>query len=518
MQPTSLDYASTDNRSETGFFGISYATWCRVGVIGLLFAAVFWPNLRRLWLKTNPFTGEANWSHSIFVPMIGLYYLFINREELVRAGAREFIWGPILRPGRAVAAVVMAVVGAALYFLTCTRTGLIFTMASSTGAAVGVLGVLVFLLDWSLATMLFGLAVYEYGIYPGQNDYLKDLGMVITLFGIVLMLNGWSAMRIAWFPVAFLVCAIPWPGLVYSWVAEPLSQMAAQIAVDVLKLTNVDATCSGTRIVIFTQIGQPPRILNVAEACAGMRSLMTFIAVGAAVAFLPVRPLWQRIIIVVSAIPIAISCNVMRISGQGLLDHYVSQKWSDSFAHQFVGMIMLLPAFFLILMVGGILEKVFIEEADDSPQNQKAFTPRAATRQPAMAIAQRPAAIPPGPVTSPVTSPALPARAPAYPAAPLVSPAVPRRNPPTPPPPASGLASGSTPPRPGGGRIPPRPSTAANLRPVPPGRPVPPQNSVAQNSAAQNLAAQNSVARDSAAKEPATPASTQAASTQKEAK
>src|SRR6201999_446399 len=104
---------------------------------------------------------------------------------------------------------------------------------------------------------------------------------------------------------------------------------------------------------------------NVAEACAGMRSLMTFIAVGGAIAFLSARPLWQKIVITLSAIPIAIGCNVMRVSGQGLLDHYVSQKLSESFAHQFVGMIMLVPAFFLILFVGYVLDRVYIEEADE---------------------------------------------------------------------------------------------------------------------------------------------------------
>ena len=67
-------------------------------------------------------------------------------------------------------------------------------------------------------------------------------------------------------------------------------------------------------------------MLNVAEACAGLRSLMTFITVGGAVAFLSHRPLWQKLIITASAVPIAILCNVMRVSGQGLLDHYVSQR------------------------------------------------------------------------------------------------------------------------------------------------------------------------------------------------
>jgi exosortase/archaeosortase family protein len=102
----------------------------------------------------------------------------------------------------------------------------------------------------------------------------------------------------------------------------------------------------------------------VAEACAGLKSLMTFIAVAAAVAFLSFRPLWQKVLVTLSAIPIAIFCNMVRVTGQGMLDYYVSQKWSESFAHQFAGMVMMIPAFFLILLVAWILDNVFIEEVD----------------------------------------------------------------------------------------------------------------------------------------------------------
>jgi len=95
-----------------------------------------------------------------------------------------------------------------------------------------------------------------------------------------------------------------------------------------------------------------------------MRSLMTFISVGAAIAFISNRPLWQKLLITFSAIPIAIFCNVMRVAGQGLLDHYVSTELSESFAHQFVGLIMLIPAFFLLLGVGWVLDQIFVEEVD----------------------------------------------------------------------------------------------------------------------------------------------------------
>jgi exosortase len=346
---------------------MSSESWVKIAIISALFGGVFWHNLVRLWLKTNPFTGEANWGHALVVPAIGLYYLFVHREELIKAQGGQFVWGPVSRPGRLYTSLGLLISGVVMLAVTWHSPGMVNTISRG----LMVFGGLVLVLDWSIGVTFFGLILYVYGIYPGQNDYLKDVGMIVTLFGIVLMMYGWNVMRIAWFPVVFLICAIPWPGLVYSWVAEPLQQMAANVAVIVLKTTGVEALCSGTKIIIFSSnLLKPPRVLNVAEACAGMRSLMTFITVSGAIAFLWPRPLWQRVVIVVSAVPIAIFCNVVRISGQGLLDHYVSPEWSESFAHQFVGMVMLFPAFLLILGVAYVLEKIFIEESEEASPTQ----------------------------------------------------------------------------------------------------------------------------------------------------
>ena len=372
--------------------GLSPATWGRAAVVAGLFAAVFWPNLRRLWLKTNPITGEANWGHSCFVPLVGLYYLFVNREALMAADARPFVWGRFARPSRLAVGVALVVAGLGMMMAARATHGAVASLASGEGQGAAILGCLVLALDWSLAVTLSGLALYAYGIWPGQNDYLKDLGMVVTLFGVVLMLCGPGVMRVAWFPIAFLVCAIPWPGLVYSWVAEPLQMLAADVAVGVLKLTGVEAMTSGTKIVMFSgTVTTPARVLNVAEACAGMRSLMTFISLAAAIAFLSARPLWQRLAMVASAVPIAIGCNAARVAGSGLLDHYVSPQWSDGFAHQMVGMIMLLPAFVLILFVGWALDQVFIEEADDDTvTSAKPAAPAVVVRRPSAPAPERP--------------------------------------------------------------------------------------------------------------------------------
>jgi exosortase len=350
------------------YAGLTVNAWVQAGIIVVLFGALFWPNLRRLWLKTNPFWGDPNWQHACFVPLIGLYYLYVNRESLAKAKIQPLLGGKWTKQ-RIVSSGIFILVGLTIYFgaalggpkLLGGQVG----NAQSLAVAVALAGAFALVLDWGIGMLLFGMLLYLYGIYPGQNDYVKDLGMVITLFGVVLTLCGWEVMRVAWFPIAFLICALPWPGLVYSWVAGPLQNLAAWVAVQVLRMTGVNAFQTGTKI-NMGGLGTPLRTLNVAEACAGLRSLMTFITVAAAIGFLAARPLWQKFFITLSAIPIAIFCNVMRIAGQGILDRF-NPQWSESFAHQFVGLVMLMPAFFLILGVGWLLDQLFVEEAEEEP-------------------------------------------------------------------------------------------------------------------------------------------------------
>jgi exosortase len=172
--------------------------------------------------------------------------------------------------------------------------------------------------------------------------------------------------------------------------AMPLQNIAANVAVFTLQLTGVESTVSGTKIIIGNGITTAQHTLNVAEACAGLRSLLTFISVAAAVAFLSSRPLWQKLFITASAVPIAIACNVMRVSGQGLLDHYWSREMSEGFAHQFVGMVMLVPAFFLILGVCWLLDQIFVEEVSEpEPASASKRPPRRTAKLVAVGDAPR---------------------------------------------------------------------------------------------------------------------------------
>ncbi|MCP9861379.1 exosortase/archaeosortase family protein [Cyanobium sp. Cruz-8H5] len=369
-----LHYDSGALTAQPKYGGITLSGWLTILSITGLMVVIFWYNLTRLWWKTNPINGEGEWGHAIVVPLIGLYYLFLNRDDLLKAEVKPLLltgshtgrfWGA---GGVLLAAVFAYLAGPVLVPGQAD-------ILEKAGFGLAGLALLVLLLNWGIAMTVFGLFFFAVAIWPVQNDYFKDLGMVATLFGVVLTLCGWQVMKIAWFPIAFLICALPWPGLFYSWVAGPLQVLAAQVAVFVLQVSGVDAFQSGTKI------NMGARTLNVAEACAGLKSLMTFVTLGAALAFLSTRPLWQKLFVVAMAVPVAIACNVMRVAGQGMLDHYVSPELSENFAHQFVGLVMLIPAFFILGLILWILDKLFIDEADEDTARAAAVAVKASEGQ-----------------------------------------------------------------------------------------------------------------------------------------
>jgi exosortase len=109
--------------------------------------------------------------------------------------------------------------------------------------------------------------------------------------------------------------------------------------------------------------------LNVVEACSGMRLLMAFMALGVATAYLEDRPIWQRVVLVLLGIPVAIVCNVVRVSITGVMYVLDKPQLGQGFMHDFTGILMLVPAFAMLWAVGWVLQGLFIEEDDDAPDH-----------------------------------------------------------------------------------------------------------------------------------------------------
>ena len=105
--------------------------------------------------------------------------------------------------------------------------------------------------------------------------------------------------------------------------------------------------------------------LRVAEACSGVRSLMAYLALGMAWAYLENRPVWQRVILVLCAVPIAIVTNVLRVTITSTMYVLDMPELGSKFMHEFTGMLMLLPALLLFWALSKLLQGLFVEVEED---------------------------------------------------------------------------------------------------------------------------------------------------------
>jgi exosortase/archaeosortase family protein len=95
-----------------------------------------------------------------------------------------------------------------------------------------------------------------------------------------------------------------------------------------------------------------------------MRLLMVFLALGVAMAYLHYRPLWQRIILLASTVPIAIFCNVVRVTVTGFVYILIHPKYAQGIYHDMLGLAMLPLAFGLYGFLAWFMSSLFIDESE----------------------------------------------------------------------------------------------------------------------------------------------------------
>ncbi|MCE9591442.1 MAG: exosortase [Planctomycetes bacterium] len=288
--------------------------WVWIALLAAAFIALHWNFvLRTYFIAIGQWGGD--WSHALAVPFIAIYYICLKRDDL-----------------------------AALQRRTC----------------------------WpGLAILFLGIFSYTFWIAPGRNDMLQGYSMILGLFGLVLFLLGPSMMRVLWFPILYLSLGVKISDRIWENIAAKLQALAAQTATLLLNILGKDAEVHGTIITLY-RAAQRVGDLNVEEACAGLRMLMAFIALGVAVAFLFDREWWQRLTMVLFTVPIAIGINVGRVTIMGLL-YYINPSLSMGDFHKFVGLLMLIPALLLFMFLGWVLDRIFIN--DTPPRRAQANIP-----------------------------------------------------------------------------------------------------------------------------------------------
>ena len=248
----------------------------------LLLAAVGLAYARTLVHLGQTWWVEPDYSHGLFIPFLTLFFLWRKREVLRSLPARPTLLG------------LVVVAGSQVIFLAG---------------------------------------------YLGAEFFLQEFSLLAFLAGLVLFLWGWGALREVSFVFALLLLAIPLPAIIFNAVALPLQLIASSWAESVLRVCHVPVYREGNVLQLERQM------LNVSEACSGIRSLASLITAGMVVGyFLPARR-WLQAGFVLSTIPVALAANAVRVAGTGVLWQHFGERWATGFFHLFSGWVIFVLAF-----------------------------------------------------------------------------------------------------------------------------------------------------------------------------
>lgn len=188
---------------------------------------------------------------------------------------------------------------------------------------------------YGLSLVFLGIFVAFLGVY-GADLFLSRTSIVILLSGIIWTLLGSAMLRELKFPLAVLLLAIPFPAIVFNQITFPLQLFASQLASNLLPLLGVPVLRDGNVIQL------PVMRLEVAEACSGIRSLMSLFTLAVFYGYFLEKTTARRIILALASIPIAVAANAARIVGTGLCVQYWDPEKALGFFHEFSGWVMFL--------------------------------------------------------------------------------------------------------------------------------------------------------------------------------
>jgi len=235
---------------------------------------------------------DPNYSHGFVVPLIAGYFAYDRRRELLEVAVEPW-W-----PG----------------FLLCCC------------------GILQLVVGWL-----------------GAEFFTMRSSLVVTLAGMTLFFFGKRLFRLMLLPLAYLFFMIPLPYIVYDSVAFPLKLFVTKVSIAFLQAAGVVVMREGNVIML------PATTLEVADACSGVRSLISLLALAVAYAFfIRLTPL-RRCLVILAAIPIAVCANAVRVIGTGFLAQYFGARAAEGFFHEFAGMAVFVVAIALLVSLGAWL-------------------------------------------------------------------------------------------------------------------------------------------------------------------
>jgi exosortase len=198
---------------------------------------------------------------------------------------------------------------------------------------------------WSgVAIVAVGSAVLVLGMI-GAELFLSRISLLISLAGLILTFGGRKLLAELRFPLLILLLAIPIPAIIYNEITLPLQTLAARGAAVLLPVFAVPVLREGHVIVL------PSMKLEVAQACSGIRSLMSLLMVSILFGYFLETSLWKRTVLSLASVPIAVAANCLRIVGTGLCVQYWDPDKALGFFHEFSGWVIFLLSLLCLYLV-----------------------------------------------------------------------------------------------------------------------------------------------------------------------
>jgi exosortase len=199
--------------------------------------------------------------------------------------------------------------------------------------------------SWSgIALMALGLFILLMGVY-GSELFLSRVSLIVLLAGLTLCFGGGHLLKELRFTLLVLLLAIPIPAIIFNQITFPLQLLASKLASGLLPLFAVPVLREGNVITL------PAMRLEVAEACSGIRSLMSLFTLAVFYGYFMEKIVWRRVALVLASIPIAIAANAFRILGTGLCVQYWDPDKALGFFHEFSGWVIFLVSLGCLYLV-----------------------------------------------------------------------------------------------------------------------------------------------------------------------
>jgi exosortase len=201
---------------------------------------------------------------------------------------------------------------------------------------------------WGLPIVALALCILILGNL-GAELFLSRASLLLLIAGLAIIFLGWQYIRAALFPWAFLILMIPIPSIIFNQITFPLQLLASKVASNLLPLAGVPVLREGN------VIGLPLMQLEVAEACSGIRSLLSLATLSIIYGYLMESRIWIRVLIALASVPIAVGANSLRIVGTGLLVQYWDPEKAEGFFHLFSGWLIFVISLAMLFVVHKLL-------------------------------------------------------------------------------------------------------------------------------------------------------------------